>query len=206
MPASSVMAHTHSGTALSSPVDPSQAPCTDTGEPVTPPRAFVHTSPIRMFTGESFTPPPSHASCLVQHLSTTPFQHYSHFVPHSPTTITKEGLTPSPPTHPCSLLVSQAQPTTTKESCSTPLPHCGSGATSSHPPLYYPPHGLLFHSPPYVILKGLQNAKKIFPKTVSIQKLKLTKLLTFAGGSTSTPYTSGICLIIIHTSPCHVSN
>ena len=136
MPASSVMAHTHSGTALSSPVDPSQGPCTDTGEPVTPPLAFVHTSPIHMFTGESFPPPLSHASHLVKHLSTTPFQHYSHFVPHSPTTITKEGLTPSPPIHPYSLVVPHTQPTTTKESCSTPLPHCGSGATRSQPPLY----------------------------------------------------------------------
>ena len=54
--------------------------------------------------------------------------------------------------------------------------------------------------------KGLENENKLYPKTVSIQKLKLTKLLTFAGGSTSTPYTNGICLIIVHTSPCHVSN
>ena len=32
--------------------------------------------------------------------------------------------------------------------------------------------------------------KKKFPKTISIQKLKLTKLLTFAARSTSTPYTN----------------
>ena len=54
--------------------------------------------------------------------------------------------------------------------------------------------------------KGLENENKPYPKTVSIQKLKNSKLLTFAGGSTSTPYTNDICLIIVHTSPCHVSN
>ena len=54
--------------------------------------------------------------------------------------------------------------------------------------------------------KGLENENKLYPKTVSIQKLKLTKLLTFASGSTSTPHTNDICMIIVHTSPCHVSN
>ena len=36
--------------------------------------------------------------------------------------------------------------------------------------------------------------------------LSVIIILTFTGESTSTPYTKDICLIIVHASPCHVSN